>query len=192
MKMKMPIIWLAIFLLAIGTASAEYAFTMAYINIPSDTSFQVAMPSDFTSFTDITGTTAATATGTNWISFNLTSCANGTLVEPFELGAAANRQLSAENKPMFYIDNSGNGNYAMSIYHNDTMPTGVSIYWNTTCSASGCTGGVALLSPFNTTPTPMCTELQPTGFLNVSFWANCTTGTSAGEDSIGILYNSTA
>jgi len=174
--------------LVYAASTTYYAKTTVYFNIPSDATFSIAMPSDYASWPPITGTTEAEATATDWISFNFTSgTANSTLVEPYQLGAAANTQ-SGTQKPIMYIDNTGNVNIVLAI-NGTAPPTGIQMFFNGTGGTSPLTD---LKQMTGTGYVDLMNSMTNTEFFNLTLWANVTGEGSHGQTSIDIYLRSTA
>ena len=166
--------------LGFAASSTYYAKTVVYFNVPSDATFSIAMPSDYASFTSITGTTEGGATATDWISFNFSDGTQAALQEPYQLGSAGNAQAGA-TQPIFYIDNTGNTAEKFEIYVDSSVPSGVSLYVNATCGT--CTSPLTTLTLMGVaegSANVLTTSLATTDFLNVTLYAN----TSAAADGI--------
>lgn len=155
--------------IALGASNTYYAKTLVYFDVPSDASFSISMPSDYNSWTSITGTTEGTATSTDWISFNYTSATNATLVQPYQLGAGADAQ-DGSAVPIFYVDNTGNVNEQFDVKLNDTEPTGIELYFN----ATGGTSPTTTLTRITTSYQMLTTSLSTTQYLNVTLYSNVT------------------
>ena len=211
-----------IFILSIGfaimlfaaTVMAEFATTRAYFNVPSDRSFQIAMPSAF-SFQDINASAQGNATETDWISFNFTTagpekrpaCRKG-------IGAPAGPNCQNEtygfmNWTIMRIDNVGNTAINITMYINESMPTSTEIEVNSTsdngagvaeaCGTKPTSGGGLADLPNNISdntntagalfvwlniPSASC-------FVNVSMWGYLTaSGVATGQTTTNIITNS--
>ncbi len=175
-----------------AASSSYYASTVVYFNVPTDATFSISMPSDYGSWTQITGTAEGTATATDWISFNFSNVPQAALQEPYQLGAAADAQ-SGTAKPIYYIDPTGNTNMSFEIKINESAPTGVEVYFNATCDTGGACGTVqtALLA-MSTSYQTAASEVNSTSFLNLSTYANTSGAAVAGITAKKFFIKSTA
>jgi len=176
--------------LAYAASSVYYAKSTVYFNVPADASFAIAMPADYSSWTTITGTDETGATAVDWISFNFTNVPQSTLQEPYQLGDSANAQ-SGPTKPIFYIDNTGNVNEKFEIRIDSSLPTGVEMYFNATCTGT-CTNPTTDLTAISTTYQTLVDSLPTDAYLNVTLYANVTSTASAGQSSVLLYIKSSA
>lgn len=181
----------AIFLFPVAYAASTsyYAQTTVYFLVPADASFAIAMPANYENWYTITGTSENSATATDWISFNFTNVPQATLQEPYQHGASANSQQGA-SKPIFLIKNTGNVNERFEIKLNSTLPSGIFMYFNATCT--GCSNPRTALTAISTSYQSLVDILPTNGFLNVTLYANISSDASAGETSRTIYIKSTA
>jgi len=179
----MPTIGLAI-------SSEYYAKVPVYFNVPSDASFAVALPSSYT-FTDITGTSEAGATTLSWISFNFTDIPQY-WVEPIVQGVSTDAQNGAA-KPIFLIDATGNVNITVSIRFESSLPSGITVCANATCSpvtGTSCGTVQETCTSVDTSYVQLASNLAYSGntYLNVTLYANVTSGVEGGEYGAYNLY----
>lgn len=172
--------------MVMASATSYYSKTTMYFSVPSDATFSIAMPSDYTSWTEITATSES-GTATDWISFNFTGIPNPTLVEPYQLGASANAQAGM-TKPIIYIDNTGNVNEKFEIKASASLPTGVEVYFNATGGATPTTTLTALTTNYQTIEAGM----DNTKYLNVTLYANASSSASAGQSNQDLIIKSSA
>jgi len=168
-------------------ATSYFATTTMYFNIPSDASFSIAMPADYTSFTAITGTSEGAATATSWISFNTTTWPQATLQQATQLGDFAKNQTGSL-VPIFYIDNTGNTNEKFEIKAAGALPTGVFVWFNATGGGTPTTTLTALTVGYQTLEASM-TNAQ---FLNVTLYANTSAASATGQTTQSLYIKSTA
>lgn len=190
------IIAILLLLVTVPIASAEYAVTTVYFNIPSDTSFTIQMPSVYASNEwDITATTEATANETDWISFNFTQAPQSDLQEPLRVGTSDQGQ-SGSGTPIMLLKPAGNLNLTFSAYINETIPTGVELYINATCYAAGyCQNELTTLTAVTSSATTLATDVDysdANGILNVTLYANTTASALGGQSSVPLLTNTSA
>jgi len=165
---------------------AEYAATRIYFNIPAIRTFTITMPDTYSgtgcttcSFA-ITGTTEATATPTDFVSFNFTSSPDS-LREPSAKGNFTRNQSQSSNKPIFRIINTGNTNITLTLYYNSSIGTSFNVSANSTCETGGCTAVAAI---FNITQAAqsICTNLNTSiTRCNVTLWGFANSGLAGGE-----------
>jgi len=172
--------------LAIGASNNYYSKTSMYFNVPGDATFSIAMPSDYGSWTDITGTTEGGATVTNWISFNFTEVPQSNLQQPYQLGNSANNQNGA-TRPIMYIDNTGNCNEKFDIKLVGSLPSNVFVYFN----ATGGTTPTTTLTLLTTSYQQVVASLSTTQFLNLTLWANTSAGINVGQTTQDFYLRST-
>jgi len=172
----------------LAASTTYYASTTVYFNVPADASFSITMPSG-TTYT-ITGTAEGTATSLNWISFNFTNVPQSTLQEPYELGDSSKAQQGALI-PIFYIDNTGNTDEKFEIRIDSAEPSGIYLYFNATCTGT-CTSPTTSLTRITTSYQPLVASLPTTSYLNVTLYANVSSGATAGETSRIIYIRSVA
>jgi len=179
---------------AYAASSVYYAQTTVYFQIPADASFAIAMPSDYTSWTYITGTEQGSATATDWISFNFTN-APQTGVQPYQHGNQAWNQDGA-TQPIFYIDNTGNVDEAFYIYWGSSLPSGISVCVNSTCTGT-CTspGTISTCTSIGVgegSATQIASTIKTDEFLNVTLYADVTSDAAPGEVSRTLYIKSSA
>jgi hypothetical protein len=82
--------------------------------------------------------------------------------------------------PIMWILNDGNVNETCSYYWNGSAPTSYTVKVNSTCDAGGCTTNPTIESLTATVDpgTNFVTGLGPGFRINVSHWANSTSGAS--------------
>lgn len=195
MQKKALTVLIGLLMLATPVFSASttyYAKATIYFNIPVDASFSIAMPNSYASWQSITGMTEGTATQTtDWISFNFSSHNSATLIQPYQLGEAEDTQNGA-TKPIFYIHNTGNVNESFKVYMGSALPSGISLYVNTTSNGCG-----TLLSALTIVPVSEGSSLQvasscnTTDYLNITLYANTSYATT-GETNRAFYVKSTA
>ena len=151
----------------------------------ADASFAIAMPSSYSTWVDITGLEEASATSTNWISFNFTDIPQ-TDVQPYELGNS-NYNQDGSTKPIYYIDDTGNVAINISLRVNETIQ-GITIYANCTCTdcISCQTTKLALTTSYQT----IVNQLSTTGYANITLWADLAQGTPPPNHGITIYIKS--
>lgn len=175
-------------------ATNYYASTVVYFNVPSDASFAIAMPADYTSFTDITGTIEGSATATDWISFNFTNVPEN-WVEPYQHGVSSDSQAGI-TKPIFYIDNTGNVDEKFELYWAGSLPTGIAVCGNSsctgTCSDSGTISTCTEIGENEGSATTFASTIKTDEYLNITLYANVSSGTAAGQTSQTLYIKSTA
>lgn len=165
------------------TTHTDVFFT---ISAATDATFAIALPSDYSSFTDITGTSEGGATAIDWISFNFTDFPEN-YCEPSQLGASADKQ-NGITKPIFYIDNTGNTDIDIEFKFSSSLPTGVVVGGNSSCTGTyaSCT---STLTNIGTSYVKLVDDLSQTdSFANITFYGNVSTGATAGESSGYTLY----
>jgi hypothetical protein len=172
----------------LAAATSYYSKTSMYFLVPSDATFQIAMPADYTSFTAITGTAEGSATATNWISFNFTTIPQATLQEPQQLGVAANIQNHVAKLPIIYLDNTGNVNEKIELKLVGNLPTGVQAYFNATGGGTPTAALTLMTTGYQTVEASM-TNAQ---FLNITLFANTSATVVAGQSTQDFYLKSTA
>lgn len=190
------LIGILLLLISVPVALAEYAVTKVYFNVPSDTSFTISMPSNYaTNKWNITGTSEAAATETDWISFNFTQLPQPTLQQPWRLGLSAENQ-DGSSKPIMILQPRGNVNLTFTMYRNVSLPPNIYLYVNATCFAPGyCQNVLTTLTEVGTSPIVLATQVDwsnPNGAVNVTLWANTSTGVQGGQTFIWLFTNSSA
>jgi len=184
---------LAISQFAQAASSNYYAKSTVWFNVPSDATFSIAMPSDYTSLTAITGTTEGGATAVNLISFNFSATPQAALQVPYQAGASANAQAT-NLKPIYYVLNTGNTAEKIESYLSAQPSAGIAIYVNVTCSGT-CTSPQTALIAANTTtgsPNTLTTSLGSNEHLNITYYANTTSAIASGQTSLTLYIKSTA
>jgi len=181
-------------------ALAEFATTRVYFNVPATTTFFIAMPDNYSSGSNysISGSTQASATATDFITFNFSSASQSSLQEPSVAGNFSRNQ-SGITRPIFYIGNTGNVNISLSMYLNETTPAGITMYWNgSTTPASGCGTTSSTLTALSGTAQLIIgiggagtNKLPPTSTcrLNITLYANTTTP-AGGQSTANLITNS--
>lgn len=190
------IIGILLLLVTVPIALAEYAVTRVYFNVPSDTSFSISMPSDYAANKwNITATEEATANETDWISFNFTTAPQATLQQPWRVGLESEEQ-DGSSKPIMMLQPRGNTNLTFTMYRNVSLPDNVFLYVNATCFAAGyCQDELTTLTAVDTSPLILATQVawdNTNGRLNVTLWANTSSGVIGGQTSIWLFTNTSA
>ncbi len=156
--------------------STEDAVVKIKVAAVVDATFSIAMPSDYGSWTAITGTSEGSATSVDWISFNFTDIPQY-YVQPYQLGASADTQNGAA-EPIFYIDATGNTDIDVQLRFSSSLPSGLTVEGNATCSGTynSCQGpGVQITTSYVT----LVDDLSQTdSFANITLWGNVSDGTS--------------
>ena len=147
----------------------EYARSDVYYIVPSDTSFQVSMPDNYASYTDITGSTEDGATALSDIVFNVTSLPSN-MVQPHIEGDPASAQTS-ELAPIFRIDNTGNVAQKYSIRLTADEPANTDLMANATCEGT-CTSSMQSPYALTTAYQELADDVATTGFVNVTLYGN--------------------
>ena len=114
----------------VGSATEYFSVS----TFASNAVFSIAMPSDYSSFTNVSGENETDATAYDWISFNFTERPQY-YVQPYQLGNATNTQNGA-TQPIFLIDNVGNVNIDLSFRFESALPTGITVEGNASCSGT--------------------------------------------------------
>lgn len=182
---------------AVLAASTEYyAKTTVYFNIPSDATFSVSFPDDYTGWNAISGTTEGGATdlsSSDWVSFNFTSGTEN-WVQPQHLGVGANVQAGI-TKPIFYIDNTGNTDVKFELYWATSLPSNIEVCGNSsctgTCSSPGTISACTSIGVAEGSETTFASTIKTDEFLNITLYANAT-GAATGETNEVIYIHSTA
>lgn len=169
-----------------AAAASYYAKVSVYYNIPTDTSFNIAFPSTYTSgFNE----TAANTTTTNWISFNFTTTSD-TFIQPRTTGDAGKAQ-SGSLVPIFLIYNTGNTAETMAL--NATVPTGYVMCANASCTGGDCTSPVATCTALGAAGyTTMFTGLGVGKKGNITLFANSSSSSTAGQSAGNVFIQSSA
>lgn len=173
--------------IVLGAATSYYSKTTVYFNVPSDATFSIAMPDDFTDLVAITGTNEGGATATDFISFNFTATTDATLIEPYQVGAVATTQDHVNLVPIYRIDNTGNVNMKFEIKFDSALPSGVTIYGNATEGATE----TGTLTAIATNYVTMEAGMDNTKYLNITLFGN-TSSAASGETSRTLYIKSTA
>lgn len=165
----------------------EGAFT---VHIP-DATFTVAMPTNYV-FYNITNESEATASNTTPknISFNFSTIPQY-WVEPCAGSDCTNSQQNASlNRPIYLIQATGNVPIGIGITLNASLPTGLTMSANATCSGTHgtCQGTVQTIG---TTYVDLVSQLNTdaASFANITLFANFTGSVAAGEKGYKILIN---
>ncbi len=183
-----------------SVASGQVDFMNVTVDNQSMTTlFTILMPANFSSpFFNITATSEATANQTDFISFNFTTVPQD-FVEPWRVGNATLNQ-SGPTRPIFLVDNTGNVNITIALYtNNSSLPTGISLGANSTCSSGGCSTTVSTLTSITTASQNFLTELTWQGcggffeqcYGNITLYANVSGGTAEGQPFVFLISNST-
>jgi hypothetical protein len=175
----------------LASSANYYAETAVYFNVPSDATFSIALPADYTSWTTITGTEEGSATATDWISFNYTSASQPALQNPYQLGASANAQAGSR-KPIFYIDSTGNVNEKFEIKYDAEPTAGISLWYNCTCTGTCAGTETTALTNMTTAYQTLTTSLVNDEYLNVTLYSNTSKSLSGGTSTINVYIKSTA
>ncbi len=199
MRKKLITLLVVVFSLAlVSIAIADnYATTRVYFMIPSATTFAIAMPTAYSN-TSIVGTTEATATPTSpsWISFNFSSPPDS-WKEPSAGGVFTDNQSLADNKPIFWIFNTGNVNETFTMYWNDTPDISyfnVSINGSCHPNAGLCNQTLATATNLTSAPLQFVNGTSPNGGFNLTMWGFAEADAPGGEstDSANIITNNSA
>lgn len=182
---------------AVFAASTEYfGKNTVYFNIPSDATFSIAFPDDFTSWNAISGEDEGGATdlsSSDWISFNFTSGTEN-WVEPDHLGASANGQAGI-TKPIMYIDNTGNTDEKFEFYWATSLPTNIAVCGNSsctgTCSSPGDVSACTVIGVSEGSETTFASLIKTNEFLNFTMYANSSSA-AAGQTNEVLYIHSTA
>jgi len=158
--------------------------SITYIGV--DASFSVAMPSSYSTFTQITGTTETGATQLDWISFNFTDIPQ-TDVQPYQVGNPSYAQQGS-TKPIFLIDNTGTGPIDISLRLSTTPPSGITIYGNATCSGTYTSCQSTKIQLTTSYQTLVYGLSQTNSFANITLYADLASGTQSGQYSGITLY----
>ena len=196
--MKKKLLFLTLILLGIpgvlAASTTYYAKTVVYFNVPSDASFAIAMPANYADWTQITGTDQTGATATDWISFNFTEVPQN-WIEPWQLGQSSNNQAGI-TKPIFYIDNTGNVDEKFELYWSGSLPSGISVCGNSsctgTCTSPGTLTECTTIGETEGSATTFATTIKTDEYLNITLYANVSSGTAAGQTSQTLYIKSTA
>jgi len=183
--------------IVLAASTTYYAKTTVYFNVPSDATFSISFPDDYTAWNSITGTTEGGATDlstSDWISFNFTNVPEN-WVEPYHLGASANSQ-SGITKPIFYIDNTGNTDEKFELYWATSLPTGIAVCGNSsctgTCSSPGTLSTCTSIGVGSASATTFASTIKTDEYLNITLYANVSSGAAGGETSEVIYIKSSA
>lgn len=187
-----------------SVAFAEFATSRIYFNVPATTTFSIGMPDTYTGGQNfsISGTSQASASATDWLSFNFSSIAQSALQEPSALGSFTRNQ-SGITRPIFLIDNTGNVNISVSIYVNESIPNNVQLWWNgSTWPATGCGTTNSTIRSVSLTA-DLIVGIGSTGTdklapgpspincrLNVTLYSNTSAGVSGGQLTTNLITNS--
>ena len=174
---------------AVLAASTDYyGKTEVYFSVPSDATFSVSFPDDYTGWNAITGENEGAATdltSSDWVSFNFSSVPE-TWLEPDHLGVSANGQ-SGITKPIFYIDNTGNCNEKFEMYWATSLPSNMEVCANSsctgTCSSPGDVAACTAIGVAEGSETTFASTILTDEYLNITLYGNVTSGASAGETS---------
>jgi hypothetical protein len=170
-----------------GASSSYYATTTVYFNVPSDATFNIALPTAYSNNT----ATQPSAVATSWISFNFTSIPQSTLQQPYVLGSASTPQ-NGPSQPIFLIYNTGNTNETIQV--NSSAPaTGISLYFNASCAgSSSCTSATTTLTAMSTGLQNAVSSLFTGQMLNITLWANTSSSATQGQSSATVFVKSVA
>lgn len=175
--------------LVLAASSSYYAVTTVYFNVPSDATFNIALPSGYTN-TSITGTSEP-GTATSWISFNYTAVPQATLAQPWVIGASADAQAGGL-KPIFLIYNTGNVNETINLRTTGSPATGIQLFFNASCATSSCTTATTALTEMTTGYLPAVASLYNGKALNVTLWSNTSSAVNSGTSSVTMYTQSVA
>ncbi|MFC1712689.1 hypothetical protein ACFL6S_03410 [Candidatus Poribacteria bacterium] len=152
----------------------------------TDATFSIAMPSDYTSWTAIAGTSEGAATATDDISFNFTDIPENER-EPYQGGDDATAQNGAE-QPIFRIDSTGNVAIDISLRFSSAPLAGVTVSSNGTCEGT-FTSCEATAQEISTSYVLIVDELSQTdSYANLTMYANLSAGTADGVSAPYTLY----
>ena len=158
------------------------------VHIP-DATFAVAMPVNYQFYT-INNESENTATNTTPrnISFNFTDIPQY-WIQPCAAGDCTNNNQSGINKPIYFIDATGNVLIDIGIKLNQSLPSGLSM-----CGNSSCTGSCSATSActaITTNYVQLVNDLSPVepNRANVTLYANLTGPVTPGETGREILIN---
>lgn len=148
--------------------------------------FAVLMPSGYSCPGDpfcynITATQEAEANETNWISFNFSSATESD-VEPCTSGNFSRNQ-SGEATPIFLIDNNGNREINLSLMFNQSLPTGITVSANASCTGT-CTGTVTTKTALTTSYQTFVWNLSNASgsYANITLWGDVTPAAYGGTE----------
>lgn len=185
------------FPIVLAASSTYYGMTTVYFNVPSDATFSISFPDDYTSWNAITGETEGGATdlsSSDWVSFNF-SAVPDTWAEPQHLGVAANIQAGI-TKPIFFIDNTGNVDEQFELYWATTLPAGIEVCGNSsctgTCTSPGTISACTEIGVGEASESTFASTITNSEYLNITLYGNVTAGTAGGETSETIYIHSTA
>ncbi len=153
--------------------------------IPEVAEFAVLMPSDYTCpgtyCYNITATTEAEANSTNWISFNFSTVPE-TDAQPCTAGDFTNNQ-TGEGTPIFLIDNNGNREINLSLLFNESLPTGITVSANASCTGT-CGGTVTTKTALTTSYQTFVWNLSNSSgsYANITLWGDLTMETPGGAE----------
>ena len=178
--MKKKLLFLTLILLGIpgvlAASTTYYAKTVVYFNVPSDASFAIAMPANYAD------------------SFNFTEVPQN-WIEPWQLGQSSNNQAGI-TKPIFYIDNTGNVDEKFELYWSGSLPSGISVCGNSsctgTCTSPGTLTECTTIGETEGSATTFATTIKTDEYLNITLYANVSSGTAAGQTSQTLYIKSTA
>ena len=160
---------------------AEFAQTNVFFTVPTVVSFTVTLPAgtNATSNTTTAGAPLANpATSDIW--FN-SSASSATHIQPCVTGGSACQ--TGATYPIFQYDNTGNVNISLWLSFNASLPSGVLVGVNSTCSGSANGQGVchtALYDVNSSKNALVVSNLSFTGgpntgnYTNVTLYANFT------------------
>jgi parallel beta-helix repeat protein len=160
------------------TTPFSYLTTSAGV---SDATWNLSMPSNYASWTSISGTAEGSATVLTYIGCNFSDIPQN-WVQPSEGGNFANNQ-SGILKPIFYIDNTGTGAMDFSVKLGSNLPYGANITGNASCSGT-YTSCQTIIQNITTTYTKLITGLsQTTSFGNITLYCGASKLVSSGQSS---------
>ena len=169
----------------------DFAYTTIYFNVPSDTSFQLTLPGMPTN----DSTTASPGVQTAWVSFNGSVC--GGQIIPYVEGVSTNTQSDDPIQPIYSYDNVGNTDIDLWLRFNESLGTGISVFWN----SSGCGGSCTTYSGEANSTNPTINDTEWTiiaetfttaqAAVNVSLYGNYSCDVAYGETRQDMYHNAT-
>ena len=180
-----------------AASSDYYAKTTVYFLVPTDATFSISFPDDYTAWNTITGETEGGATdlsSTDWVSMNYSTVPE-TWVQPYHLGVSGNAQAGI-SKPIFYIDNTGNTAEKFELYWATALPSNIEVCANSsctgTCSSPGDVAACTEIGVGEGSETTFATTINTDEYLNITLYGNVTAGATAGETSEVIYIHGSA
>jgi hypothetical protein len=130
--------------------------------------YTILMPSGYTCTQDcwvITAQNEETANQTDQATFYTSETAPE--VQPTRAGDL-NKKQSGNLRPIILVNNTGSNVIDLFVKINETLPSTLALYLNSTCTACGSYEQTKI--PITTTYQSVITGLQPGGYANISLW----------------------